>query len=482
MGKIPTANTETVSDAGDSGGLRQVLDSTIDGGASEPPPSFVESKVCPEDTVKTEFVKNLICHFDELVVDFLDKSAREAILQQDNITDEKEFTRIKVAIESRVLQLLNDCNLSTLPVVGFFRQLCGVLSNRYPYMFLEDPKVTIQGITIRRFIGKGTGGLTGISSLPKAMQQKFAKMLENKKGTVKQKRTRDLPDDDSEHPLPKKKKKVYGVVSENYYTKESENFETFLREVHFPNTVHEREAMYSEHRKDVQHCLSTSQDMFSAVPGFFGSVLHAETHFKWLTGKSLAENIDAELPRQVRLVKYVVESMCATREFRLKLELAKIKGAEQNGSFVPEFICHLRQLNVEWHKTPGGLFRYPSEPEDDSPNILCCDGAGSVSFDLHVEKKKIFTGLNFNEVLRAFFAVSFIGNLHYPELGEAVAILLQRKVACINAEGMYCNMKRFFGKLKLPLVISSPYLDNIIFVYKIPVDNTFCWYTAHGDI
>jgi hypothetical protein len=31
---------------------------------------------------------------------------------------------------------------------------------------------------------------------------------------------------------------------------------------------------------------------------------------------------------------------------------------------------------------------------------------------------------NFNEVLRAFFLVAFIGNIHYPEAGESVPILL----------------------------------------------------------
>jgi hypothetical protein len=98
-------------------------------------------------------------------------------------------------------------------------------------------------------------------------------------------------------------------------------------------------------------------------------------------------------------------------------------------------VCLLRQLNQEWHKSAGGLLRFPSEPEEDSPHILCCDGIGSVKFDLHVEKKKIFTGLNFSEALRAFFCVAFIGNLHYPEDGEAVAILLQRKLAGINGEG-----------------------------------------------
>jgi hypothetical protein len=186
--------------------------------------------------------------------------------------------------------------------------------------------------------------------------------------------------------------------------------------------------------------------MFSAVPGFFDSFKHAEAHFQWLTGKSIAQNVESELPRHFRLVKCVLEHMCSTKEFRLNLELAKIKGSEQNGSFVPELVCLLRHLNAEWHKTHGGLFRFPSEPEDDSPNILCPEGAGSVKFDLHVEKKNFFSDLNFSKVLRAFFSVVFIGNLHYPENGEAVAILLQRKLAGINAEGWWKPLFSMFSR------------------------------------
>jgi hypothetical protein len=154
-----------------------------------------------------------------------------------------------------------------------------------------------------------------------------------------------------------------------------------------------------------------------------------------LTGKNIAETIEMEMPRQFKLVKCVVLKLCSTKEFMLNLEIARIKGAEQNGSIIPEFVCLLRQLNMEWHRSQGGLLRFPSETEEDSPHILCTNGVGSVQFDLHVERKKIFTGLNFSEALRAFFAVSFIGNLHYPEAGEALAILLQRKLAGFNAEG-----------------------------------------------
>jgi hypothetical protein len=274
---------------------------------------------------------------------------------------------------------------------------------------------------------------------------------------VKQRKKRDLPEEETEHQVPKKRKRVYGINSEKFYATSTEEQNIFLEELEFVDSAEEREILFSEHRKDIQHRLTSSRDLFSAVPGFFTCMRHAESHFEWLTGKRIAATIEEELPRQFKLVKAVVQSMCATKEFRLNLEIAKLKGSEQNGSFIPEFVCLLRQLNLEWHKNSGGLLRFPSEVEEDSPHIFCRDGIASVSFDLHAEKQKIYSNLNFSEALRGFFYVSFIGNLHYPEEGEAVAILLQRKVAGINAEGIVQNFFVFkiiyLAKQKTPATI-----------------------------
>jgi hypothetical protein len=193
--------------------------------------------------------------------------------------------------------------------------------------------------------------------------------------------------------------------------------------------------MYSEHRKDIQHSLVNGVDIFTAVPGFFTSLTHALRHFEWLTGKNLETSIEGSLPRQFKIIQAVTQAMCSTKEFRLKLEIARIKGSELNGSLIPELICLLRQLNTEWHKNPGGLFRFPTEPEIHSPHIFCPQGTESLKFELHVENNPIYTNLNFSEVLSAFFCITFIGNIHYPKDGESSAILLQRKVAGINADG-----------------------------------------------
>jgi hypothetical protein len=386
-----------------------------------------------------DFLRFLINNFDDQVLNFLDQDAKRAILQQKKISDEKEFKRVKLAIESRVLDLLlKKGNMSGTPSAGFFRKIVGVLATRYSYMFLDDPKVTVQGITVRKFSGKGTGGIGGISALPKVLRQKFSRMLEDKAGVVKR---REAPDDTDEQQARRKKRKVYGVSSERYYIAGTADNRTFLSDLDNMDSTEKREQFFCRHRENVQHILSTSVDLLRCVPGFFSHLSHINTHFEWLTGKNLVANIEKELPRQFRLLKGVVVHMCPTKEFQLSLEIAKIKGAERNGTYIPELICLLRELNMLWHKNRGGLLRYPSEPESNSPHIFCRHGLDGLQFDLHVEQKQVFSALNFTEVLAAFFCLAFIGNLHYPEEAEAVAVLLQRKVAGINDEGKFFSNK-----------------------------------------
>jgi hypothetical protein len=111
-----------------------------------------------------------------------------------------------------------------------------------------------------------------------------------------------------------------------------------------------------------------------------------------LTGTGIAKNIETGLTLQFKIVQSVVSS----KEFRLKLDIAKLKGSELNDSIILEFVCLLRQLNIEWHHTAGGLgglLRFPGEPEEGSPHIFCPESVGSIQFDLNGEYKKVYTDL-----------------------------------------------------------------------------------------
>ncbi len=135
-----------------------------------------------------------------------------------------------------------------------------------------------------------------------------------------------------------------------------------------------------------------------------------------------------------------------------RLRRSKVWGTM--GASSPQFVCLLCQLNVEWHKNAGGLLRFPAEPEDNSPHIFCPQGICSVLINLHEENRKIYSGLNFSKVLRAFFSVAFIGNIHKQGEGEAIVVLLQCKLAVPAFTQNYLN---YIALLKVQIRSEAEY-------------------------
>ncbi len=101
-------------------------------------------------------------------------------------------------------------------------------------------------------------------------------------------------------------------------------------------------------------------------------------------------------------------------------------------------MCLLRELTHIWHQKLGGLVRFPDEEEPNSLHLLCVErppGGGDMVFDIHLEQRKVLSGMNLPTAVASFFHVAFIGQLRYPREGEAVAILLQRRLAKVDPEG-----------------------------------------------
>jgi hypothetical protein len=46
-------------------------------------------------------------------------------------------------------------------------------------------------------------------------------------------------------------------------------------------------------------------------------------------------------------------------------------------------------------------------------------------FNIHCEKRVVFSNLTFIKAVKAFFQLTFVANLRSPEKGKAVAIWLQ---------------------------------------------------------
>jgi hypothetical protein len=248
----------------------------------------------------------------------------------------------------------------------------------------------------------------------------------------------------------RKKKKLVGVLREKFYPAESGDQASFLQELGNADSsnVTEREKVFRAHRNTIQVLFNQSEDGFSCVPGFFDHPVHCQLHFQYLAEMSLLQNVEDELGILMDQVKKVLHVWCRTEASRQRMEVAKTKSLELQGSKIPLYVALLRELTLVWHKNFGGLIRITGEEESSGPHILCREGKCAMSFDIHVEKKKVLEDLTFTSAIASFFHIIFILQLKYPEEAEAVTILLQRKVAKVDEEGK--NI-RLFKSLNLGL-------------------------------
>lgn len=295
-------------------------------------------------------LKLLVENFDETVVQHLDKMSKTAVERQERIEDPRSFAHVKRAIEERILDiLLLHTDNKSVPNLDFFKKVVNTLANKYPYMFLEDPSKIVDGVPLRLFNQRGTGGVSGVDFIPKSLSQKYRRIID-KKNSIKSAGTGEETENmrGGGDPKPKKRKlpQVYGVDKTKFYPSKElpmeENLADYLESL---STKEEREAAFSANRSTVQKLLTTSSDMYSAVPGFFLDPLHPQEHFQWLTNYSVVEKVDEEIPRQFQHLKFVLQNWCPTKDFGLKTEAAKLKCDAHDGSKVPEYIFLLRELN-----------------------------------------------------------------------------------------------------------------------------------------
>jgi hypothetical protein len=112
-----------------------------------------------------------------------------------------------------------------------------------------------------------------------------------------------------------------------------------------------------------------------------------------------------------------------------------MRSADQPDSAVPGQVGLLRELTRYWHKNLAGYIRQPGEREPVGLHLVYHHHRLPPAFDLHAEGKTILGCLTLAEAIAAFFHIALIGQLKYPLEGEAVALLLQRRVAKVDPEG-----------------------------------------------
>jgi hypothetical protein len=116
-----------------------------------------------------------------IVVNHLDSAVREAYRLQKEMVSPKEFRDVKSGTEKRVLQfLLDQVPVDTIPHIQFFCDLLSILAENYKYVFWSDPMQEVSpGQWMRRFTFRGTGGPSGIKTLPKILQQSFRRLRDS---------------------------------------------------------------------------------------------------------------------------------------------------------------------------------------------------------------------------------------------------------------------------------------------------------------
>jgi hypothetical protein len=84
------------------------------------------------------------------------------------------------------------------------------LATNYPYIYHKDPTTQVDSTTVKKFTSRGSGGVHGVSSLPKVLKQKLQKQMDkmSAKKTIVTKRKQE---EGEEPPSRKRKSFVYGV-------------------------------------------------------------------------------------------------------------------------------------------------------------------------------------------------------------------------------------------------------------------------------
>lgn len=410
--------------------------------------AFSEVSSAPCNTTKfsstnTDTLMMLKIEFQELVVNHLDAEVREAYRLQKEIENQKEFRAVKAATEKRVMNILAaHVPGEKIPHLDFFREVVGILGEKYPYVYGSDPmKEVSPGQWVKKFPFRGTGGPSGLKSLPKVLQQSYRRLRDNKDCSNKNSNeTSEWAEGATSKNSRKRKAHVYGVDQINFYidAKLSRAEVTRKLEQWASLGFEEREEMFSAIRESLQSIFASNYLIFDALPGFFDDERHLQYQFQWVAKKSIIENIEVRVGPQFGFLLDVLKRWIPTKDFAQKIEAANLKSEELNGSPIPLRVCLLRELTFFWAKTRSGLLRFENEEVvDGSPRIVYSEDkdTNSSHFSIEAEHKTILVGLTFNDAIASFFHLTFVANMKYPANGEDAAVWLQRKVAGIEETG-----------------------------------------------
>jgi hypothetical protein len=196
-------------------------------------------------------------------------------------------------------------------------------------MYSADPvKVLPNGLRVRRFASRGTGGVNGVKSVPNVLLQKYRRIFNGPPaltksaaggGGIKRKCTGSPQAKNSPGAggTVRKKRRLYAVSKSRFFAEGSVDA---LRSALAACAVADyagREAVFAAHREAVQTLLraikecapeSYSNWLESVPSGFWADVLHCGHQLEWLmAGLSVVESIRTEVHNQFRCLRAVLQ-------------------------------------------------------------------------------------------------------------------------------------------------------------------------------
>jgi hypothetical protein len=285
-------------------------------------------------------------------------------------------------------------------------------------------------------------GLTFLNppGLPRVIQAKYRRMMEKRIGKTTNNLGAGTENINLFHQATKKRYLV-GVLRDRYYPIQEGDPAALLEALKSLDNDSDydftrRESVFAAHRNAMQILFNQSAgDFLSRVPGFFRHPRHCESHCDHLTGRSLRSSVEEEFSLQLGLIRKVLNSWGLNEEAKQRLAEASAKSLEHQACQI------LRELSFVWHQNFGGFIRRFEEPAPPSagPHLMCRETAlsvsSSLSFYICVDGRLVLGNLRLLSAIAAFFHLILVGQLKYAAEGEAVALLLQRRVAKVVEKG-----------------------------------------------
>ncbi len=244
--------TEEGSD-NDQNGIHQIIIET------DELTDFISSRV--------DILSHLKTHFEEIIVDQLDAEVRDAYKQQKVLVKAKEFRDVKSATQKRVLSFLHaHLPKDKVPPVEFFREVVAIMAEKYEYVYGSDPMREVSpGQLMRRFTFRGTGGPSGLKTLPKIMQQSFRRLRDTNDSSYEYSQTAG---GESSKIIRKRRAYVYGVHQDNFYSNEKMPGSELVRKLEqgqYTFNFEMREEIFEANRDTVQNILTNTLPIVEAL-------------------------------------------------------------------------------------------------------------------------------------------------------------------------------------------------------------------------